>query len=1258
MLLIAALAALFTQTPWCRDLVRTIALNAVNDAIRGSVRIGRLEGNLLTSLELNDVFIIGEGDTVAAIRRLRLRYDLSGILRGAVEVDSLFIDSARLSLRQNDDGKWNLLTAFAPARTREEIKEDTARSTFSVRVKRFDISDALIRTSPWDTATLLPREVRLSIGGSGSYTESRQQIAVTMMKARLSHPDIAVTGCTFSADHAGGSIRLLDFVLTTPANRIELSGTLTEADTLKGSATVNASLPDLTEFGSIVPADFRSMHPEVQATVGIDGEQLYVRCLLRDGRQSLRGTGNLTLAQVPVYAFAGEFQHLDPGVLRSAVPEGVDLNGTLEFRGEGFHTGDAVARGKADFTDSRVGANRIRRLQLGGEYGKGMIAATGKLDVEPGVLAFEARGDVRAAPYRFSITAESHDLDIAPLLHRRMSSRITMHMRGTGTGRDIAHMEGDFRGSVSRSMIGGYSIDSAHVHVRALNGNFSVDSSFVSSSIGEVRVSGDISRHGNISASFGGTVCDTGSLGRIINVRRLAAEGTFGGAVEGKMDSLVAVWNMSLRSPAFNELSAAAIEGSGRLILERGIPMVSGRADVKGLRHGDLAIESLIVQGEYGAGSARATVQAQDSTRFALSADVTARIDTTVALTIRELDVAQGNSRWSNGKQPIAVSFSGGSVDIRGVNLTSTSGSLAVEGLIAHGGETHLECTVHNVDLLPFSRLIDTAFTSLGPVDARVSVAGRMDNPAIEGILASSRIAYGGWGIDSLSGSFAVRDSTFRWDITAGLNRGNHVRISGYLPVQFGGTGGIINRTRPMDIHLVAPRLDLSTTVRSLGPFDMVKGILAADIDITDSLQSPRALGTISIAAGSLQSTSLGLSYGDIALMCTGKGDLLVIDSLCVRGGKGVLTAGGTVGPRPGLTRGKGGPTNIRITASEFEIANTANYAASLNGTATIRNEGDTYLAEGDLVLERSHIYLPYVTKKVGTGEREHSPPMLVAATRRDTASGGSLAKKQAAAGLAETDSMQRFNGRIRLTIPRGTWVRGKSLNLELSGTLEIVKRSPAIELIGFIRCERGTYEFYGKKFQVKEGRLDFDGGKEINPTIAAEMRYEFRDAYEQQQTLKMMLTNRIKNMTIRFTLGDEPISDGDAVSYLLFGRRSDELSQSQQNGLANIGEVVAKDFAAGLVSAQLSSTVGDWAGLDVVRISGEDNWQKATFTAGKYVTADIYASYERGLFSSDPNDPITEIARLEYHFVRSMYIRLTKASDTSSGADLILQIQ
>jgi translocation and assembly module TamB len=1255
-LLLVILGVLFTQTPWCRNLVRTVALDAIHKAIHGTVRIGEVDGNLLTRIEVKDVSLVEGSDTIAVIPHLYVRYNPVKILKGILHIDSVSIDTPRLFFRQHDDGKWNLSSAFAPALDREETKKDTVRSTFRISIDRLVIKDASLHTFPHDTSSLYPRETRINLSGSGSYAQRHQELTITGMRATLFRPDIEIIRCAFMAEIKNGNFTLRDFVLTTPSNRIEVNGNLHLSDQTHGSATVMASLPDLTEMAFIVPPDFQAMQPEFHAIVSIDSGQWNLAYALRDGDQSIQGKGAFIKDPLPTYSLQGEFQHLNPAALhlRGVLPGEFDLNGILEVKGQGFNAGDALIHLDISMADSTV---HILRLNLDSDYKQGKLEVNGILNPGSGFITFNARCDVLADSAGFSLTAESQNLDIASLLQRPTpNSRITMRLEAGNIGMSHGQLQGQMQISISPSTMENFEIDSGFIQLQAADNIFRLDSLWMVSTVGEVYGAGYMSPDRAISGKITGILRNPDPLLEIIPVEKLAGTGTLGGNFTGRLDSLEASWYVDLHDLKFNDISAAAANGSGRICLENGASLVYGQMSLNHLSRGNVQVDSLNVLGEYGADTIHAVIDARDSTLFTLHADALARLDTTHELLIRTMDITQGTITWSNGQQPILLNFKKSSIGINNFVLTAKDQSILLDGLISPQGESRLECVVHQVDLLPFAVLLDTGFTALGPLDARLSINGRMEDPAIEGTIRSSRITYRGWACDSLDGSVTLRDSILHWDLAAGLSAGDRIHTNGYIPLQFPASKGIIDPARPMDIHLVVPRLEISRMIPSIGPFNTVSGNLVADIHLTQSFQSPGLNGTIGIENGLLKSQSLGLFYNRIRVLCSGKGDALVIDTCSVKGGEGDLIVSGSISTGSTLGDRKIGPTNILVTAREFEAANTSNYAAILNGTTTIRDDGNRFYTEGDLVLSSAHIYLPYFTRSMDQSRHESALPMLVAATTRtdDPAEPQSLQKSV----NAEIDSLQRLYGKIRVTIPPGTWIRSKSLNLELSGTLEIVRTSPAIEIIGFVKSERGSYEFYGKKFIVKELRLDFDGGKEINPSVAIDMRYDFRDIYDQQQTLHMLFSNRIKKMTIRFTLGDEAISDGDAISYLLFGRRSDELSQAQQNGAASIGEVVAKDFTAGLISAQLSSTVGNWAGLDVVYVSGEDNWQKATLTAGKYVTRDIFASYEQGLFTSDPNEPVTGTARLDYKFAQFLYLRLTGSNTTTSGVDLIIRIE
>jgi translocation and assembly module TamB len=241
--------------------------------------------------------------------------------------------------------------------------------------------------------------------------------------------------------------------------------------------------------------------------------------------------------------------------------------------------------------------------------------------------------------------------------------------------------------------------------------------------------------------------------------------------------------------------------------------------------------------------------------------------------------------------------------------------------------------------------------------------------------------------------------------------------------------------------------------------------------------------------------------------------------------------------------------------------------------------------------------------------------------------------------------------------IPRATWLRGPRMNIELRGNLEIIKDPKTIRLKGFLSVEQGTYEFYGKKFVVSEGRLDFDGGEKIDPTVYLEIEHTMKRE-DSEDLLEIQIRGIASNAQIEFFFNRDKISEGDAISYILFGKKTDQLNYGQKTTMSDVGNILAKDLAANLINSQLSTSLGETLGLDVVKVSGEDNWNKATLTAGKYVTNDIYVAYERGITQSGSSNVLFESALFEYYIARFVYLRFVEATDKTSGVDLLLRFE
>jgi autotransporter translocation and assembly factor TamB len=235
----------------------------------------------------------------------------------------------------------------------------------------------------------------------------------------------------------------------------------------------------------------------------------------------------------------------------------------------------------------------------------------------------------------------------------------------------------------------------------------------------------------------------------------------------------------------------------------------------------------------------------------------------------------------------------------------------------------------------------------------------------------------------------------------------------------------------------------------------------------------------------------------------------------------------------------------------------------------------------------------------------------------------------------------------------RNSWIKGKDSRLELDGDLDVVKNGPNIVLFNELKVIRGQISLLGRRFQIKEeGVLTFRGEDPPNPILNLRAEYEFRTDRTSRE-LEVIVEGTAEEPTLRFTLDDKEIEFADAISYIIFGASSEDLSSGQQSG---VHTVIAMDMASSLASAQLSNSVGEQLNLDYIEVSAKDSWQSATFMVGKYVTNQLFVSYEREFGESRDNDIAAETVTAEWELTRVVSFRLISGNSRERGIDLLFR--
>ena len=311
-------------------------------------------------------------------------------------------------------------------------------------------------------------------------------------------------------------------------------------------------------------------------------------------------------------------------------------------------------------------------------------------------------------------------------------------------------------------------------------------------------------------------------------------------------------------------------------------------------------------------------------------------------------------------------------------------------------------------------------------------------------------------------------------------------------------------------------------------------------------------------------------------------------------------------------------------------------------------NDQQTVNFTGNISIPKSRFDLDKLQKKK-TDKKTIDQPLLLQALK--------MTEKTDTVQVVKKKSSSVTNdlfGSLQIKIPHNTWIRNKDMNIEISGDLEVIKHSKDFEVFGYIKIIRGKYEIYGKKFDLADGQLTFNGGKEVNPFLDISVKHVFRDVNRNKRILSIDVTEYALNPVLTFHLDDDEIPEADAVSYLLFGKSSDQITQGERSQVSkqNESELVSLILAK-QIGTRITNEIGKTLNLDVIEFSGGENWKKASILIGKYITNDLYLSYQKEFSIDKSNEIVPDNITLEYELSKFFSIQAMHGDEKSTGFDL-----
>ena len=443
------------------------------------------------------------------------------------------------------------------------------------------------------------------------------------------------------------------------------------------------------------------------------------------------------------------------------------------------------------------------------------------------------------------------------------------------------------------------------------------------------------------------------------------------------------------------------------------------------------------------------------------------------------------------------------------------------------------------------------------------------------------------------------------------------------------------NGTAPIDLRIESSSIGLAVVTGLTTAINQVVGTATVKLHVTGTADSPLFDGGVTLEGGGFFVPATGLRYHDLSTTVRFEPGSLHVDDLRILDeDNDPLNVSGVLG----LRRLAFGDVQMHARAQRFgfvrndlarleldlELDVTGQVTRpSISGTAVIesgRIEVDRVLAslDGTNVPLSPDDGIPIV----GLGQRPEPPPPPAAALpvqavpqeqRRGfrragaaAAAGQEPAETAPGAGAAGQSRLPRVAGGaartpgtlwsrtdldVRVRIPDNMLLRGQNIrtsaaaanigniSLVVGGDFRVQKeRRRPTTLVGNVTTVRGSYEFYGRRFDIlRDGRIQFQGSTPIDPALDITGQRVIQPSGVEA---RIRVQGTARNPSLSFS-STPPLDESDVIALIVFNRDLNSLGASDRGTVA----AMAGTAAAGMVVSPITDQLGRALGLEEIDV-------------------------------------------------------------------------
>jgi translocation and assembly module TamB len=446
-------------------------------------------------------------------------------------------------------------------------------------------------------------------------------------------------------------------------------------------------------------------------------------------------------------------------------------------------------------------------------------------------------------------------------------------------------------------------------------------------------------------------------------------------------------------------------------------------------------------------------------------------------------------------------------------------------------------------------------------------------------------------------------------DFTMSLDRRGQISSSIRLP-------GL----SPLDMNMgkqeVSARLQADLSALDLLPLftsavAKPAGVLSSDLNFTGALAHPEITGYVKLVQGQAELPDLGLQLKEIQVkVSSDSSGIMDIDGMLSSGDGTALIQGSVDIKDPVRIK-----ADISVKGEKVEAVNIPQAWVVVSPDISLKLENRNMYADGTVHIPDALIEPPDLSNAVSV-----SPDVVIITEESPDGENNQL----------------NIHSRMRLTLGDNFRFKGFGLTGRVTGGLDITEEPrKATNAQGELQVMEGQYKAYGQELTIEKGRLLFVGLID-DPGLDVRAVRKIQDISAGVQVIGTLKTPEMRIYSV------PAMDQSDALSYLLFGRPMNRLSNSEGGTLHNAAYV----SGGGL----LAKKIGAAFGIRDVEIEKGATEQETALVLGKYLSPKLYVSYGIGLF-----EPVNTI-RMRYSL--SPVWQLQTEHGVESGGDLLYTIE